>query len=39
MATVTQENRSLQVETPLGKDVLLLTAFSGTEEMSRLLQC
>jgi type VI secretion system secreted protein VgrG len=31
-----QENRLLGLETPLGKDVLELTAFSGVEEMSRL---
>ena len=32
----TQSNRLLAVNTPLGKDVLLLTAFSGEEAMSRL---
>lgn len=31
-----QQNRSLHLTTSLGKDVLLLTSFSGTEEMSRL---
>jgi type VI secretion system secreted protein VgrG len=31
-----QANRLLVLETPLGKDVLVLTAFSGREEMSRL---
>ena len=31
-----QEKRQLSVDTPLGKDVLVLTAFTGTEEMSRL---
>jgi type VI secretion system secreted protein VgrG len=36
MATYTQENRLLSVNTPLGKDVLLLTGFSGREAMSRL---
>ena len=30
----TQENRLLAIETPLGKDVLLLTGFSGTEGVS-----
>ncbi len=30
----TQENRLLSIETPLGQDVLLLTGFSGTEEVS-----
>lgn len=36
MTTHTQEGRRLSLETPLGKDVLLLTHFSGQEEMSRL---
>ena len=36
MATYTQENRLLAIDSPLGKDVLLLTGFSGREEMSRL---
>lgn len=36
MPTYTQDTRPIAVETPLGKDVLLLTAFSGAEEMSRL---
>lgn len=36
MATFTQTNRQLAVTTPLGKDVLLLAAFNGREEMSRL---
>ena len=31
-----QEKRQLSIDTPLGKDVLVLTAFNGTEEMSRL---
>ena len=31
-----QENRVLGVDTPLGDDVLLLTAFHGTENISRL---
>ena len=30
----TQENRLLTIHTPLGKDVLLLTRFSGTEALS-----
>ena len=30
----TQENRSILIDTPLGKDVLLLTGFSGTEGIS-----
>jgi type VI secretion system secreted protein VgrG len=36
MATFTQDNRYLAVTTPLGKDVLLLEGFSGTEKMSGL---
>src|SRR4029434_3197835 len=38
MGPRTQENRQIAVETPLGKDVFLLTAFSGREEISRLFQ-
>jgi type VI secretion system secreted protein VgrG len=34
--TYTQERRPLEVFTPLGKDVLLLRAFTGQEAMSRL---
>ncbi len=34
--TLSQDKRLIAVETPLGKDVLVLTAFSGEEEMSRL---
>lgn len=36
MASYIQQNRRLMIETPLGKDVLLLTGFQGREEMSRL---
>ncbi len=36
MAGYTQKTRHLRIETPLGKDVLLVTRFSGYEEMSRL---
>lgn len=36
MSTLTQKNRLLGIETPLGEDVLLLTSFAGQEEMSRL---
>ena len=36
MAKYTQANHSLAVSTPLGADVLLLAAFTGQEEMSRL---
>jgi len=32
----TQENRLIEIETPLGPDVLLLREFSGTESVSRL---
>src|ERR687888_2606923 len=35
MAAYTQTHRHLSVTTPLGKDVLLLTAFEGEEETSR----
>jgi type VI secretion system secreted protein VgrG len=36
MATITQARRTLELKTPLGADVLLLLAFSGTESLSRL---
>ena len=36
MPTYTQTNRPLAVTTPLGTDVLLLTAFSGREGLSQL---
>ncbi len=36
MSEATQENRQLGLETPLGEDVLLLSSFSGREEISRL---
>lgn len=32
---ITQENRFITIETPLGKDKLLLTGFHGKEELSR----
>ncbi|MGA1870938.1 MAG: type VI secretion system Vgr family protein [bacterium] len=32
----TQENRLIAIDTPLGKDTLLLSGFSGTEGISRL---
>ncbi len=32
----TQDEKLISVKTPLGKDVLLLTGFRGTEEISRL---
>ena len=35
MASYVQQNRKVRVTTPLGEDVLLLNAFSGTEEISR----
>lgn len=34
--TLTQADRTLLVHTPLGDDALLLTSFSGEEQMSRL---
>jgi type VI secretion system secreted protein VgrG len=36
MATYTQDARPIALETPLGKDILLLAGFSGSEEISRL---
>ena len=36
MSAPTQERRQLELITPLGKDVLFLASFSGSEEMSRL---
>ncbi|HEY3064809.1 MAG TPA: type VI secretion system tip protein TssI/VgrG [Methylomirabilota bacterium] len=36
MATYVQADRPLVVNTPLGKDVLLLVGFSGTEALSQL---
>src|SRR5262245_44867433 len=36
MVVYKQENRLLSVDTPLGKDVLLLAGFSGTEALSQL---
>jgi len=36
MSTYTQDERRIAIETPLGKDALLLKSFKGTEEMSRL---
>ncbi len=36
MSTYTQEHRTIQVDTPLGKDKVLLRSFSGSEEISRL---
>jgi type VI secretion system secreted protein VgrG len=36
MPTYTQTDRPLAITTPLGKDVLLLTAFRGQEAISRL---
>jgi type VI secretion system secreted protein VgrG len=35
-AIYTQENRLLAINTPLGKDVLLLTRFQGSEKLSHL---
>jgi type VI secretion system secreted protein VgrG len=36
LATYTQDNRQIQILTPLGKDELLLTGFTGQEGVSRL---
>ena len=36
MPEYTQDKRPIAVDTPLGKDVLLLTSFTGQEEFSRL---
>jgi type VI secretion system secreted protein VgrG len=36
MPSYTQDDRPIAVETPLGKDKLLLESVSGTEELSRL---
>jgi type VI secretion system secreted protein VgrG len=36
MPKYTQDNRPMRVDTPLGKDVLLLVGFSGIEVMSQL---
>src|SRR5580700_3181291 len=35
---ITQANRALRVQTPLGPDKLLITAFKGTESISRLFE-
>lgn len=35
-SSFTQENRRIGIETPLGKDALLLKSFVGVEEISRL---
>ncbi len=34
MGDFTQDNRSIQIDTPLGKDVLLLSQFDAHEEVS-----
>ena len=36
MGEFTQENRRLQIDTPLGKDVVVITGLTGTEAISRL---
>lgn len=36
MSEITQEKRILELETPLGKDVLLITEMSGSETLSSL---
>ncbi|MCZ2080168.1 MAG: type VI secretion system tip protein VgrG [Bryobacteraceae bacterium] len=35
-ASITQANRTISIETPLGQDVLILRAFTGTEAVSQL---
>jgi len=35
-STYTQENRFIAIDTPLGKDALLLASFTGTEAISQL---
>jgi type VI secretion system secreted protein VgrG len=39
MSEYVQEQRAIAIDTPLGKDVLLLTSFKGKEELSRLFKC
>ena len=38
MSQLTQDNRSIAISTPLGKDKLLLTAFQGNEQISDLFE-
>lgn len=38
MTPIAQQRRLLQVNTPLGEDILILTEFSGTEEVSKLFE-
>jgi len=38
VATYTQQNRLIAIDTPLGEDVLLLRGFHGSEAISRLFQ-
>src|SRR5262245_1561904 len=38
MTQLQQQTRRLRIETPLGPDVLLLTRFTGHEEVSRLFE-
>ena len=38
MGNITQDNRLIAIDTPLGKDKLLLTAFRGHEKISGLFQ-
>jgi type VI secretion system secreted protein VgrG len=38
MPIASQDSRHIAIETPLGKDVLLLQSFSGHEEISRLFE-
>ena len=39
MSEMTQEKRILELETTLGKDVLLITEMSGSEALSSLFSC
>ena len=39
MATFTQDKRALRIRTLQGKDVLLLSSFTGHEKTSRLFSC
>jgi type VI secretion system secreted protein VgrG len=35
---ITQKHREIEISTPLGKDVLLLSSFSGSEQLGRLFE-
>ena len=38
MAQFTQEERLISIESPLGKDELLLTSFQGSEHISKIFE-